>query len=326
MLNFFKKLFDKNKPYKIAKTLECGFLTVSNNHKLYYELSGNRLGIPVVILHGGPGGDLSHNKRTLFDPSRYFIIQYDQRGCGKSLPSLEVEDNTTDHLIEDLEKLRDYLKVDNWVVSGSSWGSTLALAYAIKHKKRVSALLLNGIFLASKAEMDAVYSSKGPAAALYPDQFEKFIEPLTKTQAKNPLKSYIEKIDASEGEQRENLLKSFIRWEFLLCSLKPDFASLDEFIASEEFNTNLAALELHYFRNNCFVDSQELLEGAKDLKMPVFITQGRYDLVCNPTAAYQLHKAIKQSKLVFTFDAHSIKSFEGKRQLIKYSNQLLDLL
>lgn len=326
MLNFFKKLFDKNKPYKIAKTLECGFLTVSNNHKLYYELSGNRLGIPVVILHGGPGGDLSHNKRSLFDPTRYFIIQYDQRGCGNSIPALEVDENTTQHLIKDLEKLREYLKVDKWVVSGSSWGTTLALAYAVEYKKRVSALLLNGVFMASKEEMNSVYTNKGPAAALYPDQFAKFIAPLTKTQAKNPLKSYIEKIDNTEGKQREDLLKNFMRWEFLLCSLKPDLASLDEFIAGEDFNTNLAALELHYFRNNCFIDADELLKKAKELKMPVLITQGRYDLVCNPTTAYKLHNAIKQSELVFTFDAHSIKSYEGKKQLVKYSNQLLELL
>ena len=326
MLSTLKKLFDKNKPYKIAKTLECGFLTVSNKHKLYYELSGNRLGVPVVILHGGPGGNLSHNKRALFDPKRYFIIQFDQRGCGNSIPTLEVDENTTQHLVQDLEKLRKYLKVDKWVVSGSSWGTTLALAYATAHKSKVSALLLNGVFLASKEEMDSVYTAKGPAANLYPDQFAKFIEPLSKTEAKNPLAAYIAKVDKTEGQQREDLLKSFMRWEFLLCSLTPDLESLDKFIASEEFDTNLAALELHYFRNNCFIDADDLLEQAKGLKMPVLITQGRYDLVCNPKTAYKLHNAIAKSELVFAFDAHSIKSYEGQKQLVKNSNQLLELL
>lgn len=326
MFNLVKELFNKNKPYKIAKTLECGFLSVSDNHKIYYELSGNRLGLPVVILHGGPGGDLSHNKRSLFDPTKYFIIQYDQRGAGKSLPSLDVKNNTTDHLIQDLEYLRKYLNIESWVVSGSSWGTTLALSYALECQSKVKALLINGVFLASDDEMDAVYSINSPAAALYPDQFIKFLEPLSEKERLTPLRSYINKIEKSEGYDKQILLKSFIRWEFLLCSFKQDFDGLDSFINSDEFNTSIATLELHYFKNKCFIDSENLLNRLSEIKVPTFITQGRYDLVCNPKVAYAVHQKIKSSELVFTFDAHSIKSTEGKNQLVKYSNRLLEIL
>jgi proline iminopeptidase len=327
MLKTLKKFFDKNKPYKIAKTLEYGFLSVGDGHKVYYETAGNKKGVPVVILHGGPGGSLSENKRKFYNPKKYYIIQIDQRGCGKSEPSLCLENNTTGHLIEDMEKLRTHLGIDKWVVAGGSWGSTLALAYSVKFKQNVLALLLNSIFLNTKEEMSAVYKPTGPASFIYPEQYELFIDPLNKTEAKDPLKAYIKKVNKAEGLEKEFLLRNFIRWECLLLGLNPNITSLDEFINSEDFDSALSAMELYYFENGCFLDSEKLVEDLQALSnIPTYMVHGRYDFLCNAKFADLAHKQIEGSKLVFTFDGHSIKSENGVKQMVSFANHILTVL
>jgi len=327
MLKFIKNLFSKNKPYKIAKTLEYGFLSVGDGHKIYYEIAGNRKGIPVVILHGGPGGSIGYSKRAWYNPKEYCIIQFDQRGCGKSTPRLSLENNTTTALIEDMEKLRKHLNVDKWVVAGGSWGSTLALAYAVKNSENVLGLFLNSVFLASKEEMDVVYKNTGPASYIYPDQYLKFIDPLNQEERKDPLKAYIKKTNKAKGLEKEFLLRNFVRWECLLLGLNPDFVSLDRFINGEDFDAGLAELELHYFANGCFMDSEKLLDDLKILKgIPAYIIQGRYDFLCNPKFAYKLHQFLVGSKLVFTFDGHSIKSYAAKQQAVAFSNEFLQII
>lgn len=324
MMNLLKSLFNKNKPYKIAKTLEYGFLNVGNGHKIYYEISGNKNGTPVVNLHGGPGGSLSLNKRKWFNPKKYYIIQFDQRGCGKSEPVMCLDHNTTQHLIDDMEALRKHLNIDRWVVTGGSWGSTLALAYAAKFKSNILALMINSVFLATVEELEAAYSNKGPASYIFADEYAKFLSPLTNTQAKKPLKSYLELIETAQGLEKEFLLRTFLRWECLLLGLNPDIANLDKFVNSEEFDTNLAAMELFYMANNFYLDDKELVSQLDSLSdIPTYIAHGRYDLLCSAKFAQLVHDKIAKSKLVFTFDGHSIKSKQGLEQIVGFTNQIL---
>tara|TARA_Y100001960_G_scaffold331444_1_gene428456 strand:+ start:3616 stop:4617 length:1002 start_codon:yes stop_codon:yes gene_type:complete len=323
----FRDLLFKNKPYKIAETLECGFLNVGNGHTVYYETAGNPEGIPVVILHGGPGVGLSHGKRRYYNPSRYYMIHFDQRGCGKSTPALETENNNTTALIEDMELLRKKLGIKKWVVAGGSWGSTLALAYSLVNKDKVLGLIINGIFTATKQEIDTVYSPKGVAAQMFPEQFAKFIEPLTKTEARNPLKSYIARIDKAGGIEKQYLLRTFLRWEWLLCVMEPNFDYIDKSVNSEDFDTSLAALEIHYFKNDHFLEAKEMVDSLGYLSdLPVYIAQGRYDMLCNPVHAHNVHSKIEGSKLVFTFDGHSIQSKAGHKVITGFANELADKL
>lgn len=322
--NFFKELFNKNKPYKIAETLECGFLNVDETHTIYYETAGNPNGVPVVVLHGGPGVGLSHGKRAYYNPKKYYMIHFDQRGCGKSTPALELKDNNTTALIADMEMLRTKLNIKKWVVAGGSWGSTLALVYSLMHKDKVLGLMLSGLFLASKQETEGAYSPKGVPAQMYPDQYAKFIEPLTKTEAKNPLKAYIAKIDKAEGIEKQLLLRTFVRWEWLLCVMNPNLDFIDAEVASEDFDLTIISLEMHYFKEDHFIDSKEMQKNLSYLSdVPVYMVQGRYDLICNPTIAYKVQSQIENSKLVFTTDGHSLKSKQAKQQLVEFSNELL---
>lgn len=324
-MEFIRNLFFKNKPYKIAETLECGFLNVANNHSIYYETAGNPNGVPVVILHGGPGVGMSNSKRKYYNPEKYYMIHFDQRGCGKSLPSFGLEDNNTMALINDMEDLRKHLKIKKWVVAGGSWGSTLALAYSLTHKNRVHGLVLNGLFLASKKEYEETYNDKGVASKLYPEQYSKFIEPLTKTESKNPLKAYISKIKKVNGIEQQYLLRQFARWSWLQCMMQPDLDFIDSEISSEKFDSAMTVLEMHYLENDFFIDSDEMLNSLPYLSgIPVYMVQGRYDIVCPPTAAHKVYQQIKGSKLVFTFDGHSISSKQGKEQFVIFTNELLE--
>lgn len=321
-INFFKKLFSKNKPYKIAETLECGFLNVDEKHKVYYETAGNPAGIPVVVLHGGPGGELSHSKRQYLNPKKYYIIQFDQRGCGQSTPKLGLKNNNTEALLTDIEKLRTHLCIKKWVVFGASWGSTLAIAYAMMCKDKTLGLLLNGLFLTSKQELDRVFSPKGVAAQIFPDQFVKFTAPLTKTEAKNPLKSYIAKLEKVEGIEKQLLLRSYSLWTWTLCMLNSDLKFIDEEVARDDFDTSSAEFELYYAANNFFIDSDELAKNLNYLSdIPVYMVQGRYDLLTNPITAYNISKEIENSKLVFTLDGHVI--IKGMQEIINSADEML---
>jgi proline iminopeptidase len=323
IFNFICKVF-KNKPYKIAKTLECGFLNTNSIHKIYYETSGNPKGLPVVILHGGPGGSLSANKRKYYNPKKYYIIQFDQRGCGKSTPYAQVLENNTNALIEDMELLRKKLSIKKWVVAGSSWGSTLALAYSLVHKNKVLGLIINGVFVASKEELDSVYSPKVVVASMYPDEFLDFIKPLNKTESKNPLKSYLAKIEnAQYDEEKIPLLKSFCKFNWLLCSMNPNMEFINKEISENQNIIDTSKIEIHYCANDYFIDSQEMLKSLYYLSdIPTYIVQGRYDLMCNPKTAMAVSQQIEDSKLVFTIDGHSIASNKGQKQFVAFTNEL----
>lgn len=322
-----KELFKRKRPYNIAKTLECGLLNVDETHNIYYETAGNPNGVPVVFLHGGPGAGMSSSKRAFYNPKKYYMIHFDQRGCGKSTPTLETKNNNTPEILADIEKLRKKLDIDKWVVAGSSWGTTLALAYSIMHKEKVLGLILNGLFLGSKRETESVYSSKGVAAQIYPEQFAKFIEPLNKTESKNPLKSYLSKVEKAQGAEKDLLLKTFLRWEWLLCVMNPNLKFIDKCVDSDDFDTTIATLEMHYFKHDNFIDSKELFKSLGYLTgLPVYMVQGRYDMLCNPVTAHEIEEQIPESKLVFTIDGHSIQSKAGKSQLVQFSNELLERL
>ncbi|MCP4354954.1 MAG: alpha/beta fold hydrolase [Proteobacteria bacterium] len=325
-MNIFR-LFNKNKPYKIAKTLECGFLSVGDGHEMYYELSGNRSGIPVVVIHGGPGGYMSSSKRRLFNPKKYFMIHYDQRSCGKSKYSGNfLENNTTDHLLDDLEKLRKHLNIPKWVIYGVSWGASLALGYTVKNKEKVLGLILGGVMLTSKKEILETYSPDSAAASVYPEYYAKFIDPLNLEEKKEPLFAYITKINAEkDSTKKENLIKKLARWESLLVPFAGNIKRIDFFIKSDGFDCNMILLELYYFKNGCFINSEKLLKDLSKLSdIPTYIIQGRYDLLCPAHTAYKVHKTIKGSKIAFCVDGHSIKSKNGVESYVLASNSILE--
>lgn len=326
-MNIFR-LFNKNRPYKIVQAYECGLLSVGDGHEMYYELSGNKNGIPVVVIHGGPGAGMSASKRKFFNPKKYHIINYDQRGCGKSTPNLSLNNNTTDYLVEDLDKLRKHLNIDKWVVCGGSWGSTLALSYAVKFKEFVSAIMINGVFLGSNDELEGTYAKGGIPALVYPEYYNTFISVLKGKDKGSILQSYISLIENEEDKARkEFLLKNYLRWELLLCTINPSIKAIDNFIESEDFTTDIATLELYYFKNNMFMDSEQLLESLFLLsEIPTYITQGRYDMLCQPATAYEVHRRIRGSKLTITFDGHSIKSKTGIEKQVQTANEILEIL
>ena len=269
------------------------FLDVGDGHRLYYRCFGNPKGKPVVVLHGGPGGGLQKGALKSFNLKKWCVTMFDQRGCGKSTPFLDLHKNTTWDLVGDIEKLRHACGVERWTVFGGSWGSTLALAYASKHLDRVSALVLRGIYLGDKSENDWLYGPDG-AARLFPDEFAAF------STKGNAIKTY--KRLLSNRRTRKAAAARWWGWEAAISSLRP-IADKSE---SSEIES-LAVIENHYFSHNCWLRPGQLLAAAARIpkSIPVFIVQGRYDLVCPPVSAVSLSKAVPHSKLRLTIAGHA---------------------
>ena len=217
------KLFPPRKPYK------SGFLEVSKIHTLYYEEIGNPEGKPVIFLHGGPGVGIHPDYRRFFDPKFYLTILLDQRGAGKSTPFAELQENTTWHLVEDLEKLRKYLKIKKWIVTGGSWGSTLALAYTQSYPESVKGIIIRGVFTARPSEIAWLFSEKG-AGQIWPDEFEKFTSILNKTEKKNVLKSYYKRLKSKSKKVSWKAAKAFAHWEGTIMNLIPDKKKTSSFL------------------------------------------------------------------------------------------------
>lgn len=288
-----------------------GMLKVSELHEIYYQAYGNKEGIPVICLHGGPGSGLSTWHARLFDLKKHHVILFDQRGCGQSKPFAEIKENTTPHLIEDMEKLRHHFNISDWYVFGGSWGSTLALAYADKHHEQVKGLILYGIFLARKKEYESMFTATGAAAQLYPEYYEKFLEALPLEDRSQPIKGYMKLFDGQNPKTREDALRSWSHWEMRLLDLVP----FDEMFLPEnedmDFLTTHSLFERHYFESLGFIDGDQILNhiGGKLKDKPVSIVQGRYDLVCPPRTAYELHKAVPHSTLTMIPEAgHTAKN------------------
>ena len=277
-----------------------GYLDVGQGHSIYYEECGRKDGLPVIGLHGGPGGGAAPAMRRFFDPKKYRIILFDQRGCGRSRPFASVENNTTQHLINDIEKLRVLFGVDKWIVFGGSWGATLALSYARACPEHTRALILRGVFTCSQGELDWFY--KDGASTIFPDMWARFAERLTPAERSNILQAYHRRVMVDDpGERRADVIE-WARWESALISLHadPELANPEPRRAD-----TLARLETHYFVNNGFLERDEILlqDVAHLTSIPGTIIQGRYDMVTPPRTAYRLNKAWPGSMLEIVPDA-----------------------
>ena len=279
-----------------------GRLRVSDIHEIYFEECGNPRGKPVVVLHGGPGGGITPFLRRLHDPALYRIILFDQRGCGQSSPHAELRENTTWHLVADMETLRSHLGIDTWQVLGGSWGSTLALAYAQKHTERVTELILRGIFTVRQREIRWFYQEG--ASALFPDVWETFVAPIPMDERGDLVAAYYRRLTGDNPQEQMACAKAWSQWEASTLSLRPNPTLINEF-GSDAFALAFGRIECHYFINKGFFENDgQLLMGAQKLRgLPGVIIQGRYDVVTPAETAWALHKAWPEAAFEIIPDA-----------------------
>lgn len=291
-----RSLYPEIEPY------DSGMLKVSDLHTLYYEQSGNPNGKPVVFLHGGPGGGTNPKCRRFFDPAVYRIVLFDQRGCGKSTPHAELTDNTTWHLVNDIERIRTHLGIDRWQVFGGSWGSTLALAYAQTHPDRVTELVLRGIFMLRRSELEWFYQ-KG-CDALYPDAWESFLHAIPEAERGDLMSAYHRRLISTDPQVRVNAARAWSVWEGATSYLWQDTSHIES-SAEDEFALAFARIECHYFVHGGFFehDDQLLRNVDRIRKIPAVIVQGRYDVVCPMRSAWDLHRAWPEADLRIVQDA-----------------------
>lgn len=288
--------------YAEIDPFDSGYLQVSPLHRVYYEQCGNPRGKPAVFLHGGPGAGCNANSRRFFDPAKYRIVLFDQRGCGRSTPHAELTDNTTWHLVQDIETLRAHLGIERWQVFGGSWGSTLALAYAQSHPERVSELVLRGIFMLRRWELEWFYQ-KG-CDALYPDVWEEYLKPIPEVEHGDLMSAYHRRLTSADPSVRLAAARAWATWEGATSFLLQD----SSYIASsgeDAFALAFARIENHYFVNGGFfeVDGQLLRDVSRIRSIHAVIVQGRYDVVCPLRSAWDLHRAWPEADLRIVADA-----------------------
>jgi proline iminopeptidase len=272
-------------------------LDVGEGYRLYWELSGNPNGKPVVFLHGGPGGGSSPDHRRQFNPDKYKILVFDQRGCGKSTPYAALDHNTTWDLVEDIEKLRtEVSKVEKWMVFGGSWGSTLSLCYAEKYPERVTELVLRGIFLFEQYEIDWMYKPGG-ASQIYPDKFAEFVGLIPEGERGDLVEAYRKRLTSSDKDEQLKAAKAWSKWEGDIVTLLPSPTTIEHFTAPD-VAVAVARIENHYMANNGWLEEGQLLKNAGKLKgIPGVIVQGRHDTCTPPVAAWQLKQAWPEVEL-----------------------------
>lgn len=292
--------------YPDIEPYDSGLLDVGDGQQLYWETSGNPDGKPVVFLHGGPGGGTNPNQRRAFDPEKYRIVLFDQRGCGKSLPhasepEADLSANTTWHLVADIEKLREHLGVERWMVFGGSWGSALALAYAETHTDRVTELVLRGIFTLRPAELDWFY--EGGAAALFPDLWEGFVEPVPVAERGRLIRAYSRLLNDPDPAVHIPAGVAWSRWESSTITLLPRPDVVESF-TEQQYAVAFARIENHYFMNGGWFEEEQLIRNAHLLAdIPAVIVQGRYDACTPAMTAWDLHGAWPQADFRMIPDA-----------------------
>lgn len=298
------------------------YLKVDDTHEIYIEECGNEDGIPVLFLHGGPGTGCEVYHRQLFNPEKYRIILFDQRGCGRSTPHASLENNTTQYLISDIEKIREVLDIEQWVIAGGSWGSTLALAYAEAYPEQVLGLIIRGIFLSTKKEIHWFYQEG--ASQIFPDYWEDFVEPIPEEERGNLLQAYHSRLSGDNEIARMGAAKAWSLWEARTASLIPKGSLLKHF-GDPRTALSLARIETHYFVNNSFLEDDQLLNNAYKLKdILCYIIHGRYDMICPMKQAYDLHQALPNSEFFIVQGAgHSSSEAGISSALIKAGNDLL---
>ena len=303
--------------YPEIEPFDNGFLPVDGRHTLYYEQCGNPAGKPVVLLHGGPGAGCGAKMRRFHDPAHYRIVLFDQRGAGRSTPHADLTDNTTWDLVADVERLREHLGIRRWQVFGGSWGSTLALAYAESHPGRVTELVLRGIFMLRRWELEWFYQQG--CSRLFPDAWDKYLEPIPPVERGDLISAYHRRLTSPDEATRLAAARAWSVWEASTSLLLQD----DAFIKGHEdphFALSFARIESHYFVNGGFFDVEDqLLRDAHRLHgIPGVIVQGRYDVVCPLQSAWDLHKAWPEAKLVISPSAgHSAYEPENAAALVE---------
>ncbi|MFZ2101119.1 MAG: prolyl aminopeptidase, partial [Oricola sp.] len=280
--------------YPAIEPYASGHLDVGDGHRVYWERSGTPGAKPAVFLHGGPGGGFSPHHRSLFDPGRYDVMLFDQRGCGKSTPHASLEANTTWHLVADIERLREMAGVGKWQVFGGSWGSTLALSYAEAHPERVSELIVRGVYTLTRAELDWFYQFG--VSEMFPDKWEAFVAPIPVAERHEMMAAYYRRLTSDDRATRIRAAKAWSTWEGGVITLLPD-PQLDSDFADDAFAEAFARIECHYFVNAGWLEEGQLIRDAHKLReIPGVIVHGRYDMPCPAKYAWALHKAWPQAE------------------------------
>jgi proline iminopeptidase len=313
------KLFPDIHPYAEHR------LAVDPPHELHVEECGNPQGLPVVFLHGGPGAGCEPYHRSFFDPHRYRIVLFDQRGCGRSTPHASLEQNTTRHLVADIEAIRTLLGIPRWVVFGGSWGSTLALVYAETHPERVLGMVLRGVFLCRPWEIRWFYQEG--ASRIFPDRWQEFIAPVPEEERGNLLQAHYRRLTGDDEVARMRSAEAWSLWEGHAATLTPRQSVVD-FFGSPHTALSLARIEAHYFMHHAFLEPDQILRDAGHLKdIPGYIIHGRYDVVCPLQSAWELARCWPKARFEIVPEAGHAASEPGiVHALVHANNELADLL
>ena len=312
-------LYPRIKPYATHQ------LEVEPPHVLHVEESGDPDGIPILFVHGGPGAGCLPYHRTFFDPEVYRIILFDQRGCGRSMPHAELEGNNTQALVQDMERIREYLGIERWILFGGSWGSTLSLVYAETHPEKVMGLILRGIFLCRQKEIDWFYQLGGGASKIYPDHWQEFVSIIPEEERDNMVAAYYQRLTGENELARMGAAKAWSKWEGQTSTLQPSKSVISSF--TEPFTAmSLARIECHYFMNDSFLKPNQIINNAGNLAdIPGIIVQGRYDVVCPMESAWELYQAWPDCELNIIPDAgHSATERGIVDALVRATKQFSD--
>lgn len=306
--------------YPSIEPFDRRMIEAGEGHKLYVEQSGNPNGVPVVVLHGGPGGGCSPAMRRFFNPKHYRIILFDQRGCGRSKPFASVEANTTWHLVSDIELIRETLGIERWHVFGGSWGATLSLVYAITHPMRTKTLTLRGVFLGRNSELDWFYG--GGAGAFWPEVWQRFLAPIPEDEHGNLIEAYHKRLFGSDTRAASECAKAWTAWENTLASIQSEG---NFYVPNIEFCRAFARLENHYFKNGLFLENDNFIlsNTEKISEIPTTIVQGRFDMICPPVSAYELAKACPMAELKMAgLSGHALSEPRISAALVETMDQI----
>jgi proline iminopeptidase len=313
-----RELYPEIEPFRTER------LRVDDIHELHVEECGNPDGVPVLFLHGGPGAGVSPYHRQFFDPARYRIVLFDQRGAGKSTPHAELRDNTTWHLVSDIEAIREHLGIERWVVFGGSWGSTLALAYAQKHPERVLGLVLRGIFLGRPGELRWFNELDGGARWIFPERWERYLAHIPEDERDNMVEAYWRRLDSDDEAVRIAAAKAWSDWEggstTLLHDAEAPGTQDDPHVA-----VSISRAEAHYFRHHVFLEPDQLLRDVERIRhIPSTIVHGRYDIICPVKSAYDLARAWPEAAFHIVLAGHSAADPAIVDELVNATDALAD--